>query len=448
MVVTSALLVEEARNLVSALGLVVFVLVSYVTSWKPGSINWRPVLGGVVLQYILGLLILKSPAGFAVFEFLGNQVTTLLNYTYAGSSLVYGYLADPSLFGTAFQLADGGEYYLAPPLYFNAFSSIFFVASLVSICYYLGIIEWIMKKIGYVLALIMGTSSAETLSTAANVFLGQTDAPLVIKHFMDDMTESELHAVMTGGFASVAGSALAAYASLGISATHLLSASVLSAPAALAISKVIYPETNKSKTAAGTMFDVTKSTDSNIIEAAASGASLAIHLVLSIGAQLIAFLALVAMLDGFLGGIGSLVDVHLSFSSICGYLFYPFAWLMGVEAHDCLAVASLLGTKVFLNEFVAYTELATLIQNGELDQKSIVIATYALCGFSNFGSIGIQLGGLTPLAPSKAKSLTKLVLSAMIAGNTACFMTACIAGLLYDSQVAENSAGTAAFTSS
>lgn len=442
MVLVAAVLVEDARNLVSGLGLIVFILISYLTSWKPRSVKWRPVLGGILLQFIFALLILKSKVGFAVFDWCGQQITTLLGYTSAGSSFVYGYLVDTSLLATPLAIAGSEETYtLAPPFFFNILSSIFFFSALISVCHYLGIVAFLMKKVGYVLALVLGTSASETLVAAANIFLGQSDAPLMVKAFINDMTHSELHAIMTSGFATVAGTVLAAYASFGISATHLLSASVMSAPAALAMSKLVYPETHTSVTKSGTKFVVTPSTDRNIIEAASNGAALATNLVLSIGAQLIAFLALVALLDGILGGIGSLVDIpELSFALICSYLFFPFAWLMGVEGTgDCLAVASLLGTKIFLNEFVAYTKLAEMVATGTLvGDKSIVIATYALCGFSNFGSIGVQLGSLRQLAPNKSSTLSKLVVSSMIAGNTACFMTACIAGLLYDSSIAES----------
>ena len=434
MIVTSVLVVEENRNLVSIAGIVVFVAISIATSYTPRKIKWRPVLGGVALQFLLGLFILKSSVGYAAFDFLGDQVNILLGYTYSGSMLVYGYLADETLFSRPFQLADGGEYGLGPPLMFHAFTTLFFTGALVNILFYLGVILWVMQKIGYVMALIMGTSTAETLCAAANIFLGNADSPLIVRAFLNDMTDSELMAVMTGGFASCAGSALAAYVALGISATHLLTASVMSAPAALSVAKIILPETAKSKTASGVKVQASKSTDSNLVEAAANGASLAINLVLSIGAQVIAFVALVAMLDGFLAGIGSLIDVELSFSTICGHLFYPFAYLMGVPPPDCLLVSSLLGTKVFVNELVAYSQLAKLIQSDRLHPKSVVIATYALCGFSNFGSIGIQLGGLGSLvSPEKRKILSKLVFNSMVAGNTACWMTACIAGLFYTS---------------
>jgi len=285
----------------------------------------------------------------------------------------------------------------------------------------------------------MGTSAVESLSSAANIFVGQTEAPLLIRPFVQDLTMSELHAVMTGGFATIAGGVLAAYIQFGISASHLISASVMAAPGALAISKLLYPETEKSKTAAGEQILFPQVEERNVVEAAASGASNAISLAANIVAMVLAFLSLVAFLNAILGWLGSMIDhPELSFDEICGYLFLPFSFIMGVPITDCISVSTLLGQKTFLNEFIAYSTLSDWINNREnggsptIQIRSEVIATYALCGFANVSSIGIQLGGLTPLAPLRKCDIAALGTRAMIAGTLASFLTACIAGTLYD----------------
>ncbi len=281
---------------------------------------------------------------------------------------------------------------------------------------------------------MLGTSASESLSVAGNIFVGQTEAPLLIKPLMKDMTNSELHAIMTGGFATIAGGVFFVYISFGIPAPAILAASIMSAPAALAISKIAYPETEESSTSTGKKdaYDVPKADDVNLIHAAANGALVGTQLVLNIAGNLVAFLALLQMLNVILGWLGSMIGFGaLSFETICGFAFWPFAWLMGIDADDCPEVAQLLGLKIFANEFVAYQVMAFSMKS-KISERSFYIASYALCGFSNVGSIGVQLGGLTPLAPNKAENLAKLVTSAMIAGNTACFMTASIAGIFYE----------------
>jgi len=282
------------------------------------------------------------------------------------------------------------------------------------------------------LGIILGTSASESLSAAGNIFVGQTEAPLLVKPFMAEMTESELHAVMTGGFATIAGSVFGLYTSFGIDGVAILAASIMSAPAALAISKIAYLETEDSPTATGKKgsYHIPDSGDKNVVHAAAQGAVVGTQLMLNIAGNLIAFLALVQMLDQLLIYLGTKVDIEISFTICCEILFYPVAWLMGIDSEDCKAIANVLGVKIFVNEFVAYGILAGMKE--DISARSFYIASYALCGFSNFGSIGIQLGGLTPLAPKQGPNLAKLVVSAMIAGNTACLMTACIAGILYE----------------
>lgn len=421
--------IDDARRLVSLAGLGVFVLGCWLCSWKRRDVKWRPVIGGLLFQFLFGLLILRWKAGEAAFQFLGNQISNLIKYTDNGSRFVFGWLVDGiSAYAAG---AKSGNMDLVPYPGIFAFSvlpSIIFFSSIVSMLYYLGVLQGFIRIIGAVLAYLLGTSASESLNAAGNIFVGQTEAPLLIRPFLRDMTESELHAVMTGGFATIAGGVMAIYISFNISASHLLAASVMSAPAALAISKLLYPETETSRTAAGSSYKIDSGTDGNLIEAASNGASIAVKLAINIAGQLITFIAIVSMLNGFLGFFGKLVDVpQLSFEMICGYVLYPVAFLMGVDAKDCLTVGTLLGKKIFINEFVAYLDLK---EATNLSERSRAIAVFALCGFSNFSSIGVQLGGLTPIAPNQSSKLAKLVLSSMLAGNIACFMTACIAGLL------------------
>lgn len=438
MAIIVGILCRDPKNLTSALGLIVFVLVTWAISWNPTKVRWWPVVTGIFIQFVLGALILRVQAISDAFGWLGDKIVVFLNFNQAGSSFLYGYLVDGSLYGTPFATADGGVYFLAPPVYFVIFSLIFFLCAVIAILNYFGVIEYVVRKVGITLGLLMGTSAPETFNTVANMFLSMTESPLLIQSLLPSLTDSELHAIMTAGFASVAGSVFGAYVGFGAPANDLLAATLMSAPAALAISKLSYPETKppKDKESLFTL-EMAKSEHPNLVAAATSGASLAVHIVLEIGAQLIAFIALVAMLDGFLSGIGNLIDLELSFKIICSYVFYPFAWLMGVDADDTFAVAGLLGTKLFVNEFAAYAELGGMIAAGELSRRSITIATYALCGFANFGSIGITVAVLGTVIPARKKDITRLVTSAMFAGNTAAFMTACVAGLFYSSEIAE-----------
>jgi pyrimidine nucleoside transport protein len=317
----------------------------------------------------------------------------------------------------------------------------------------------------------MQTTAGESMTAASNIFIGQTEAPLLIRPLLPDMTKSEIHAVMTGGYATIAGGVMAAYILFGVPANHLLSASVMSAPAALAVSKLFHPETEKSRTTAGDVKKLSTGTEVNVIEAAANGASNAVALVGNIAANLIAFLALLEFINATLTWFGQRVGIQrLTFQMICSYVLWPFALVMGVDVDDCRKVAQLIGTKTFLNEFVAYQELGglidnrksfdnhvanngtwfwsgddviltsllggadngtTVLDNGVISDRSVLISTYALCGFSNFGSIGIQIGSMSAIAPSRRTDISTVAVRAMIAGNVACFLTACIAGLFF-----------------
>jgi CNT family concentrative nucleoside transporter len=318
---------------------------------------------------------------------------------------------------------------------FSVLPTIIFFSSLMTLLYYVGIMQFFVRIFARLMVRTMGTSGAESLSAAGNIFVGQTEAPLLVKPFVKTMTNSELHAVMTGGFATVAGGVMAAYVGLLVAffpdiAGHLIAASVMSAPAALAISKIMYPETEESLTRGEVKLELER-TDANAIDAAARGASEGLGLALNVGAMLLAFIALLALLNGLLGWVTGFFGTPLTMQTILGWLGAPVAWLMGTPWKDAQAVGTLLGEKTALNEFVAYLHLANMLQGGEdLSARSIVIATYALCGFANFSSIAIQIGGIGGLAPERRGDLSRMGLRAMIGGTLAAFMTACVVGIL------------------
>ncbi|MGK7886417.1 MAG: NupC/NupG family nucleoside CNT transporter [Crocosphaera sp.] len=400
------------ERLISLLGIIVFLGFAYLVSYNRLAIRWNTVAWGLGLQFILGIFILKTAFGLAIFEWLGNTVRTFLDYSDVGAKFV---------FGETFQ-----DHFIA----FKVLPTIIFFASFIAILYHYKILPRIISTISWIMIRTMKTSGAETLSCASNIFVGCTEAPLMIKPYINTLTLSELHAIMTGGFATIAGGVMAAYIAMGISPTHLISASVMSAPAALAISKIMYPETDKSQTQDEAILEL-KSPYTNAIDAATNGALEGLKLALNVGAMLIAILGLVALINGILGAIGQPLGLsNLSLELIFSYLLAPVAWLMGVPWQDCLQVGILLGKKTILNEFIAYLDLKNLITENTISPRSQIIATYALCGFSNLGTIGIQIGGITAIAPNRQQDLAKLGLRTMIAGSLACFLTACVAGLL------------------
>ncbi|MBE9177140.1 NupC/NupG family nucleoside CNT transporter [Oculatella sp. LEGE 06141] len=412
------------ERLISLLGLVVFVGIAYGLSVDRKSIRWQPVLWGVALQFMFALFILRTSIGLRVFQWLGNAVGQFLNFSDAGAQFV---------FGDNFE-----DFFFA----FKVLPTIIFFSAFISVLYHYGILQQIVRWIAWLMMRTMKTSGSESLSCAGNIFVGQTEAPLLIKPYIASMTLSELHAVMTGGFATIAGGVLVAYVSFGIPAEHLIAASVMSAPAALAISKIMYPETEDSPTRGDVSIKVERTT-ANAIDAITTGALDGLKLVLNIAAMIIAFLALLAMVNAVLGWLGNLVGISsLSLELILSYFLAPLAWLMGVPWADCGQVGILLGKKTILNEFIAYLDLQALIAGGvttdgsavgatpAISERAVVIATYALCGFANIGSIGIQIGGIGGISPERQPDLAKLGVRAMVAGSLACFMTAAIAGLL------------------
>jgi CNT family concentrative nucleoside transporter len=388
------------------------LFVAWALSTNRAAIPWRTVLVGTALQLTFAVLILKTPVGELIFLQLSNAVTAFLNFADAGSEFI---------FGEGFE-----EHYFA----FKVLSTIIFFSSFIAILYHVGLIQWIVKGFAWVMMRLMRTSGAESLSASGNIFVGQTEAPLLIRPYIEAMTRSELMAVMTGGFATIAGGVLAAYVGMGVEAGHLIAASVMSAPAALVMAKIMVPETEESATAGEVKMEV-ETPYVNTIDAAAEGAGAGLKLALNVGAMLLAFVALIAVVNAFLGWVGGWFGYEeLSLELILGTVLRPLAWLMGVPWEEADQVGALLGIKTVLNEFVGYIRMEEMVAAGELSPRSQAIATYALCGFANFSSIAIQIGGIGGMAPNRKPDLARLGLRAMIAGSLACFQTATIAGML------------------
>lgn len=410
-------------NLVAFFGLLVMLLIAWALSNNRRMIPWRTVIMGTLLQFVFAVLILKTAAGRAVFEVASTLVTGFLDFSDAGAAFVFG--------------DNFREHFFA----FKVLPTILFFSSFITVLYYLGILQKVVKVFAWVMMRVMGTSGAESLSASANIFVGQTEAPLLIRPYVATMTKSELMAVMTGGFATIAGGVLAAYVGMGVPAGHLIAASVMSAPAALVMAKIMFPETEESLTAGEVRVAVEKPWV-NVIDAAAEGASSGMQLVLNVAAMLIAFLALVALLNAGLGKLGEglnymlrpmgyrLIADQLTLEWLFGWALRPLAWLMGVPWAEADEVGTLLGIKTVLNEFVGYVKMGEMMNAGQLSPRSVAIATYALCGFSNFSSIAIQIGGIGGIAPERKGDLARLGLRAMVAGSLACFQTATIAGML------------------
>ena len=403
-------------SLLGILGLFTLLAIAYLLSENKNAINYKTVVYGLIFQLLFALFILKTPFGAPIFSFLDTSINILISFSSSGSDFLFRSYID----GVGFH----------PGLVNFAFSTlptIIFFSSLVAVLYHYGILQSVIKFIAKRMQQSLGTSGSETLSVAGNIFLGQTESPLMVRPFVGKMTNSELMAVMTGGFATVSGGVLAIYVSWltdipGI-AGHLLAASVMSAPAALVVAKIIYPETQESKTMGDVNIKI-EQTNINAMEALSNGATDGLKLAANIAAMLIAFISFVAMVNYFLSFAGT------SMEEIFGIVFRPLAWTMGVPWNEAQLVGMLMGKKIVLTELVAYGDLQTLIQEGAISQRSAIISTYALCGFSNFASIGIQLGGIGAMAPDRKKDLAKLVTKAMFGGAIASWLTATIAGIL------------------
>lgn len=426
------------------IGLLVFITIAYTFSNNRKAINWRLVIIGVTLQILFGVLITQVGFISDFFQWLSTGFVRFLNFTSDGAQFIFGDLAKNSY------VDKGAKHSLGMIFAFQILPVIIFFSAISAALYYLGILQKIVFVIAYVMSKTMGLSGPESLSAAGNIFLGQTEAPLLVKPFIKNMTYSELMCLMTGGMATIAGSVLAAFvyflggddpAQQAKFASHLLSASIMSAPAAIVIAKIMLPETKPVNK------ELTLSKDSlgvNIIDAMAIGAGDGLKLALNVGGMLLAFIAVVALLNAGLVAIGDWVGVNetiktntggafkgLSMEYILGQISRPFAYLMGVAWEDTLLVGSLIGQKTVINEFVAYESLRDMLQAKSLaNEKSIIVATYALCGFSNFSSIAIQVGGISSMAPNQQSNLSKLGLRALLAATLACFMTATIAGTI------------------
>lgn len=431
-VVVAIQIIKDANKLQPLFGGLVFLACSAAASSSFRDIPWWLVLKGLMMQFLLGIIVLKTEVGFHFFKSFGDYVSAFLAASDKGAGFVFGdFPPVETMIGQK------------PPfeLHFFAFKvlpTVVFFSAFVSAMYYVGVLQVVVRIIATSLRRLLGSSAMESTNAAGNIFLGQTEAPLLIKPFLATATASEIHAVMVGGFASVAGGVLAAYISFGINPQELIGASIMSAPACLVVAKLIVPETEHPHADSSEKISAEEEeivfpppSEINVIEAAGNGASTAIGLVANIAAMLIAFISIVFVVDQLLGYFGGLVDYpDLSFELISGYVFAPVAWLCGVPWAEATLVGKLFGKKVFVNEFVAYLDLAGLIGRKQISPIAEQAATYALCGFANFGSIGIQLGGLTAMCPERRSDISKLVFSAMVAGHITCCLTACVAGIL------------------
>ena len=397
------------------LGILAILAVGYLLSRDKRAIKWRVVGIGLALQFAFAFFVLKVDFGRALFEKLGAFITGVLNYSSVGAQFVFGQLAIPS--------SSTGMIFAAAIL-----PAIIFVSALFAILYYLGVMQKVVRAFATVMTRLMGASGAESLDVAASIFMGQTEAPLSIRPFLAKMTRSELMTVMTAGMAHISGSLMLAYIAFGVEARHLLAAVIMTAPGTIMIAKLMEPETATPETAGNTRLDMPR-TDSNILEAAARGTSEGLHLMLNVVAMLIAFVALVALLNGGFGWVHGKLDwFPQSLQVVLGWVGRPVAWLLGVSWHDSAAVGGLLGTRAVLNEFIAYSDLSPM--KAVLDPRSFTIASFALAGFANFSSIGIQIGGIGALVPERRKDLAALGFRAMLAGTMANFISAAIAGML------------------
>jgi CNT family concentrative nucleoside transporter len=411
-------------RLTGVLGILTMLALAFLFSTNRRAIRGKTVAWGLALQLTFAVFVLKVEIGRAIFQKAGDVVNRLLSYSSFGSQFVFGDLGKP-----------GGRlgFYIA----FQVLPTVIFIAAFFAVLYHYGIMQFVVRQAARVMTRFMGASGAESLNVAASIFMGQTEAPLTIRPFLPEMTRSELMTVMTSGMAHVSGGIMAAYIAFGVEPKHILSAVIMTAPGAIVISKMLVPETEIPKTAGRVVMsqeEVDAEKRENLLGAIARGTTDGLHLALNIAAMLISFLALVALTNGILGGIhNGLTHVGVSWfpsslETILGTLFAPVAWIVGVPWHDCAAVGNLLGTRMALNEVVAFSMLGP--QRAILDPRSFTIATFALCGFANFGSIGIQIGGIGALAPNKRGELARLGFRAMLAGTMANLMSAAIAGML------------------
>ena len=403
------------ERFIGILGILVLLAIALAMSNNRKAIPWRLVIWGLGLQLIFAIFILKTPIGQPFFGVIDTAINKVLSFSDAGSDFLFksfgAGVVEAPLMNFAFRLLP----------------TLIFFSSLITVLYHFGIIQFIVKWVARAMQKTMRTSGSETLSVSANIFVGQTEAPLMVRPFVSKMTKSELMAVMVGGFATVAGGVMAMYVKIladipGI-AGHLMAASIMSAPAALVIAKIIYPETESSDTM-GDLKIVLEKKDDNVMEALSRGATDGMKLAANVGAMLVAFVAMIALVNAILGVMG------LSLQQILGWIFSPLAWVMGIPWHEAGIMGTLMGEKLVLTELIAYGDLAELRATNSISDRTAIIASYALCGFANFASVGIQLGGIGGIAPGRRKDLAKLGLKAMFGGALASWITATLAGIL------------------
>ena len=410
-------------RIISFFGMFALLGIAWLFSRNKKAINYKTVLMGTLIQLVFAVIVLKVPLGRKFFQIMNDVIIKMLSFSDEGAKFIFGGLINNSSIGYIFA--------------FQVLPTIIFFSALISIGYYLGILQKVVLFFAKIMAKLMDTSGAESLSASANIFVGQTEAPILVRPYIGSMTQSELLCIMVGGMATIAGGVMAAYVGilkdyLPNIAGHLLAASIMSAPAAMVMSKILIPETEEPKTK-GVVKIHLEINDANVIDAAANGATVGLQLALNVAGCLIAFMSLLALANFITGYAGGLAGYPaLSIEKIFGWIFTPLAWIMGVPSQDVSQVANLMGQKTVLNEFVAYFNMATMLKTtpGVLSERSIIITSYALCGFSNFLSIAIQVGGIGALAPERRQDLARLGLYAVLGGSLACFMTATIAGFL------------------
>ncbi len=411
------------------IGLALIGLIAYALSTNRRAIRLRTVAWGFGLQLAFGLIVLKTAWGQRTFEVLGDKIRQLLDFAAVGSSFVFGPIGNQPVWAkimTNVLGQEGAQY--AVIFAFQIAPTIIFIAALFAILYYFGVMQLVVRLFAVVMNRLMGASGAESLNVAASIFMGQTEAPLTIRPYLSKMTQSELMTVMTSGMAHISGGIMAAYIAFGIEPKHLLTAVIMTAPGTLMLSKMFVPETAVPETLGTVKLEVAQ-TDVNVIDAAGRGTGEGLHLAMNVIAMLISFVALIALANALLGWVGGWIQVpDLSLQKIFGFVFAPIAWCLGVAWRDAGVVGNLLGTRMVLNEFIAFAQLGPM--KDALDPRSFTVATFALCGFANFASIGIQIGGIGALVPERRHDLARLGLRAMLAGTLANFVSACIAALL------------------
>ncbi|MEL7326284.1 MAG: NupC/NupG family nucleoside CNT transporter [Pseudomonadota bacterium] len=414
----------------SLVGMVVLLAIAFAFSSNRKAINFRTVGGAFAIQFILGAFVLYVPWGRDLLNGFSTGVSNVINYGNDGSSFLFGGLVSDKMF----EVFGGGGFIFA----FRVLPTLIFFSALISVLYYLGVMQWVIKILGGALQKALGTSRAESMSAAANIFVGQTEAPLVVRPFVPKMTQSELFAVMCGGLASVAGGVLAGYASMGVPLEYLVAASFMAAPGGLLFAKILHPETDQPHEDIEEAMDGGDDKPANVIDAAAGGAASGLQLALNVGAMLIAFVGLIALINGMLGGIGGWFGMpELTLELILGYAFSPLAFLIGVPWDEAVVAGSFIGQKLVINEFVAYLNFVPYIgenaqvvaATGEvMSEKTTAIISFALCGFANLSSIAILLGGLGSLAPNRRSDIARMGIKAVLAGTLSNLMAATIAG--------------------